>query len=211
MQPTVVEDEWKEFEAEERKDYSGLKIGQLQINDDGDEPTDDTAFEKDDSENETALDADRQRTNGPWSKKGDAESAAQAAAAAAPEPAPAPAAVSTEKSFYVSPAMRMGQVCQVDVVVLRICCIYTNRLHDLLCVAVAFADGTLEIAQGRSARHSRSGILSGTGRCQAGGGEEEATRARFRRGATRRSVESSVGDGQQCTRLDRQPLQLISR
>lgn len=118
-QPSVVEDEWKEFKAEERKDYSGLKIGQLQIADGDDEHTDgDAAYEKYDSDGEAISDADRQNNHGPWSRQADAENAAkaaaaaEAAAAAAPEPVAAAAAVDKNRS-YVLPAMRMGDPVRV--------------------------------------------------------------------------------------------------
>jgi hypothetical protein len=60
-------DEWKDFVEEEKKDYSGLKIQNLQINDDDDGKQD----TKPESEEETEIDEQghtvvRKKTAGPW-------------------------------------------------------------------------------------------------------------------------------------------------
>lgn len=59
-------DEWKDFVEEEKKDYSGLKIQNLQINDD-----DDKQDTKPESEEETEIDEQgqtvvRKKAAGPW-------------------------------------------------------------------------------------------------------------------------------------------------
>lgn len=93
-----VEDEWREFEVEERKDYSGLKIGQLQIEDDNE----DYDYENEKSGNrkyDNEVTGDNERTSGePW-KKVDEN-------AAAPAPVAAPVAAPTPSTRYVSPGMR---------------------------------------------------------------------------------------------------------
>lgn len=102
----VVEDEWKEFEAEERKDYTGLKIGQMQLEDDNASTVDETANgEKYDSDGELNADGERQRS-GPW-KKVDGEGNAEAAPAAVV--APQQPLAGGLKSVYISPAMRDAQ------------------------------------------------------------------------------------------------------
>lgn len=114
----VVEDEWKEFEAEERKDYTGLKIGQLQIENESDDTADDAAYEKYDSEGELNVDGERQRT-GPWNKT-DAESTGGGGGP------PAVAAVAPEKgASYVLPALRSGLgglAVSIRLVVVRVEC-----------------------------------------------------------------------------------------
>lgn len=96
-----VEDEWREFEEEERKDYSGLKIGQLQIDDDEPGNVED-ATDKYDSDGELTTDPDRQQS-GPWNKVDSTKPVA--APVVAPEPAP------VVNSTYVSPGMRNFKVC----------------------------------------------------------------------------------------------------
>lgn len=94
------DDEWKDFEEEERKDYSGLKIGVMQINDD--ESNTGTDGEGADIGSDGELNADSsERRTGPWKKMA--------------ENAPAATEVVVEKpqatsNVYISPAMRAGQV-----------------------------------------------------------------------------------------------------
>lgn len=110
-QIAVVEDEWKEFEVAERKDYSGLKIGQLQIEDVDDNTVDESGNDKYDSDGELTTDSDRQR-GGPWGK---VDGEANAEAAAPVVAAPVQPLAGGLKSVYISPAMRdaQAQVSQV--------------------------------------------------------------------------------------------------
>lgn len=82
---------------EERKDYSGLKIGQLQIEDDSEEYDYDN--EKPNKKYDNELSGDNDRTgNEPWKKVDDS--------AAAPAPVVAPVVAPAASSRYVSPGMR---------------------------------------------------------------------------------------------------------
>lgn len=106
------EDEWKEFEAEERKDYTGLKIGHLQINDDNQSGSD--GDDGDDGEGDGTDSSDRRKA-GPWKKvHGEAAAAAAATAAAAAANTAANSSQETEEKpntskLYVSPALRNQQ------------------------------------------------------------------------------------------------------
>lgn len=98
----MIQDEWKDFQEEEKKDYSGLKLGHLQLNDDDYAETDGDA---DDGEGE-----DGEKRAGPWSKKDEAAAtgAANEATTASRKPEP------VEKkepgtSKYISPALRNQQ------------------------------------------------------------------------------------------------------
>lgn len=95
VQEPVVEDEWREFK-EERKDYSGLKIGQMQIKDDYSDYSDDNG-----EENEGG-DVSKGRKTGPWNK-GSAKKETEQQPPQQPKPEP----VQPEKSkLYISPALR---------------------------------------------------------------------------------------------------------
>jgi len=94
------EDEWKEIQEEQTRDYTGLKIGQLQIG--GDDPDD--GYENDSE----GLNADGEPNKqsggrGVWKKSGqENQTAANAAAAAAALATP----VSTEPKAYVIPQLQ---------------------------------------------------------------------------------------------------------
>uniref|UniRef100_A0A1A9VJ07 Protein CDV3 homolog n=1 Tax=Glossina austeni TaxID=7395 RepID=A0A1A9VJ07_GLOAU len=62
-----VEEEWKEFEEEQRKDYSGLKIGQLTLNDDEEQSVSDGG---DDDADEGSINTELGTFSdgGPWKK-----------------------------------------------------------------------------------------------------------------------------------------------
>ncbi|XP_068145697.1 protein CDV3 homolog [Drosophila tropicalis] len=107
-----VEEEWKEFEEEQRKDYSGLKIGQLNINEQKqpnqqnpqqqDEEYDD---EDEDSDggyaNADANNGGKRSGHGPWKKLIPAEEVTQI---------PVPVEVEKPSSkVYISPALRFSQ------------------------------------------------------------------------------------------------------
>ncbi|EDW72411.1 uncharacterized protein Dwil_GK20912 [Drosophila willistoni] len=110
--PPPVEEEWKEFEEEQRKDYSGLKIGQLNINEQKqpnqqnpqqqDEEYDD---EDEDSDggyaNADANNGGKRSGHGPWKKLIPAEEVTQI---------PVPVEVEKPSSkVYISPALRFSQ------------------------------------------------------------------------------------------------------
>lgn len=111
----VHEDEWKEFEEEERKDYTGLKIGHMQLNDEDQTGTDVDGGE--DGDGDGTENSDKRKT-GPW-KKMQGEAGAGTAAAAAVAAANA-ATTETESQdtqekpntskLYVSPALRNQQL-----------------------------------------------------------------------------------------------------
>lgn len=94
------EDEWKEFE-EEKKDYSGLKIGHLTVNDSIDAESDD---ERGTGENSSDGESGEGGTkhSGPW-KKPDKPPEAQEVAA---PPAPPPTTTATTGSSYKAPHLR---------------------------------------------------------------------------------------------------------
>ena len=95
-EPEPTEEEWKEFEEEQRKDYSGLKIGQLAVNDD-DEQSQTEGDEDDDSESNTVPDM-RRSADGPWKKVVPAEEVTQI-----------PMEVEKPSKIYISPALRNSQ------------------------------------------------------------------------------------------------------
>ncbi|KAH8371754.1 hypothetical protein KR093_008780 [Drosophila rubida] len=97
-----VEEEWKEFEQEQRKDYSGLKIGQLTINEKQQQQQNQQSDDLDDDDDEYSEDYGNGDSNtnssghGPWKKLIPAEEVTQIP-------------VETEKpsaKTYVSPAYR---------------------------------------------------------------------------------------------------------
>ncbi|XP_030374732.1 protein CDV3 homolog [Scaptodrosophila lebanonensis] len=98
----VVEEEWKEFEEEQRKDYSGLKIGQLNINEQ--QPTqlpsaDVYDEDDDDSEGNATTDVNAKRSGfGPWKKLIPAEEVTQI-----------PVEIEKPSKVYISPALRYSQ------------------------------------------------------------------------------------------------------
>ncbi|XP_032590088.1 protein CDV3 homolog isoform X1 [Drosophila grimshawi] len=116
-----VEEEWKEFEQEQRKDYSGLKIGQLTINEKQHQQQQqqnqqqqqhhhqhsDDIYDEDEEDSDGFVNADpngKRQGHGPWKKLIPAEEVTQI-----------PVPVETEKSSsssskpYISPALRYSQ------------------------------------------------------------------------------------------------------
>uniref|UniRef100_A0A1A9WQP5 Protein CDV3 homolog n=1 Tax=Glossina brevipalpis TaxID=37001 RepID=A0A1A9WQP5_9MUSC len=63
-----VEEEWKEFEEEQRKDYSGLKIGQLTLNDDEEQSVSDGGDDDGDNEGNINSELGTFSDGGPWKK-----------------------------------------------------------------------------------------------------------------------------------------------
>lgn len=100
IEPAVapVEEEWKEFEEEQRKDYTGLKIGQLNINDQEQEQQSADIYDDEDEDSDgNAIDGSTERTgHGPWKKLIPAEEVTQIP-------------VEIEKQKYISPALRFSQ------------------------------------------------------------------------------------------------------
>jgi hypothetical protein len=97
------EDEWKEFE-EERKDYTGLKIGTLTINEDENKDAPEGSTEGGQNENDGSSEntGGERKTSGPWKKVEGSE-----APIVAPKPIQVQEIVSAPKqSVYVSPAYR---------------------------------------------------------------------------------------------------------
>lgn len=88
------EDEWKEIAEDQEKDYTGLKIGQLQINDDFDED-----YENDGEGTNIDGEPNAKSGSGVWKgKQSEAQAAAHAAqVAASSEPV---------SKTYVIPAMK---------------------------------------------------------------------------------------------------------
>lgn len=88
------EDEWKEIAEDQEKDYTGLKIGQLQINDDFDED-----YENDGEGTNIDGEPNAKSGSGVWKgKQSEAQAAAHAAqVAATSEPV---------SKTYVIPAMK---------------------------------------------------------------------------------------------------------
>ncbi|XP_014487463.1 PREDICTED: protein CDV3 homolog [Dinoponera quadriceps] len=111
-QQTEDEDEWKEFE-EEKKDYSGLKIGHLTVNDSIDAESDD---ERGTGENNSDGESGERGTKhtGPWKKPDLPPEVPEVATPPAPPPAAATAAATaattttttTTGSSYIAPHLR---------------------------------------------------------------------------------------------------------
>ncbi|XP_073847218.1 protein CDV3 homolog [Musca autumnalis] len=91
------EDEWKEIEEEQRKDYSGLKIGQLTLNDDDDLSGSEGQDEDGESDGNVNSETGKKSGSGVWKKVIPAEEVTQI-----PMEMPMPAKPKT----YVSPALR---------------------------------------------------------------------------------------------------------
>ncbi|XP_013113569.1 protein CDV3 homolog [Stomoxys calcitrans] len=91
------EDEWKEIEEEQRKDYSGLKIGQLTLNDDDDLSASEGQDEDGDSDGNGNGDSVRIGAGGVWKKVIPAEEVTQIPMDMPPKPV---------SKVYVSPALR---------------------------------------------------------------------------------------------------------
>ncbi|XP_055374254.1 protein CDV3 homolog isoform X2 [Condylostylus longicornis] len=86
-------EEWKEFQEVEQKDYSGLKIGQLTLNDDEDElgSGQEGGLDENDTDGEGSSNKDRKQ--GPWKSVVPAEEVTQIP-------------VEVKPSVYVSPAFK---------------------------------------------------------------------------------------------------------
>ncbi|XP_012261869.1 protein CDV3 homolog [Athalia rosae] len=102
VQPVEEEDEWKDFE-EEKKDYTGLKIGNLTVNEAQEVETDDER-----GEGETNSDGESgepgTRHSGPWKRP------EQPLPQPEPEPVPvAPQQPATGGSSYKAPHLRNAQ------------------------------------------------------------------------------------------------------
>lgn len=98
---TVNEDEWKDYQEEERKDYTGLKLGLLQISDD-DQLDGDAEGAEYGSDGEINLENQDKTKSGPWKKVEE-----EAEKPVKKEPVQEKAPVS---SVYISPALRNAQV-----------------------------------------------------------------------------------------------------
>ncbi|KAI4504745.1 hypothetical protein M0802_000295 [Mischocyttarus mexicanus] len=99
------EDEWKEFEVEEKKDLRGLKIGNLSVKETVDVESDDERGTGDNSSDGEA--GDNTAKSGPW-KKPEAPQQQQEIieVVAATTTAAAPAVSTTSGSAYVAPHFR---------------------------------------------------------------------------------------------------------
>lgn len=98
----VPEDEWKDFQEEEQKDYSNLKLGQLTITEEQQNQVNlgQDADEDGQSDGEGLSDSAERRASGPWKK------VVPTADGTTEVPIPAPLPVKTTSSVYVSPALR---------------------------------------------------------------------------------------------------------
>lgn len=109
------EDEWKDFQDEEQKDYTGLKIQNIELNDDDDySGSDGEGGEGDDEDGEGGKKGAWKKMSGADGGKSNSKSAAaEAAAAAVAAAATAAESDSAKKTLatsstgrYVSPALR---------------------------------------------------------------------------------------------------------
>jgi len=98
---TVNEDEWKDYQEEERKDYTGLKLGLLQINDD-DQHDGDAEGGDYGSDGENNSESQDKGKSGPWRK---VEEEGEKPVVKQPVQEKAPVS-----SVYVSPALRNAQM-----------------------------------------------------------------------------------------------------
>ncbi|XP_014787806.1 protein CDV3 homolog [Octopus bimaculoides] len=106
-QPSEEDLEWNDYEQETEKDYSGLRIQNLQIKSDDD---DDDENELNQDNNENSESGERQESSqGPWSKQGAQTPPAPSPTPAQETPEPvAPVAQETPKSVgrYIPPSQR---------------------------------------------------------------------------------------------------------
>ncbi|CAD7014961.1 protein CDV3 homolog [Ceratitis capitata] len=96
-----AEEEWDDFEQEQRKDYTGLKIGQLNLNDEEDESTADGEEDEVDSDGMVTVETTTSKRSGggPWRKVIPAEEVTQI-----------PMEMDKPSSkLYISPALRAAQ------------------------------------------------------------------------------------------------------
>jgi len=98
---TMSEDEWKDYKEEERKDYTGLKLGLLQISDD-DQLDGDAEGGEYGSDGELNSESQDRSKSGPWKKVED-----DAEKPVVKQPVLEKSPVS---SVYVSPALRNAQM-----------------------------------------------------------------------------------------------------
>jgi len=98
-QETPTEEEWGEFEQEKERDYSGLKIQKLQIQD-GEDNEDDYDEQELNEEGELV----RREPVGPWNKT----NAQPTTNAKAKEVAPVEVLPNTTGGVYIPPSKRMG-------------------------------------------------------------------------------------------------------
>lgn len=99
--PEVEQDEWKEFE-EEKKDYTGLKIGNLTIGQNADGIVNPAESNNENQQNDE-IGQDSDKKSGPWKR------VEVAAAAAAPEEPKKEVAPPAKVGTYVPPNMRFQQ------------------------------------------------------------------------------------------------------
>lgn len=99
----MVQDEWKDFEEESKKDYTGLKIGHMNINDDSYYGTDEDG---DDGDGE-----DGAKDPGAWSKVDESTTKTEATTPAV-RPAEPIEKTDAGKVKYISPFMQQQQKLQ---------------------------------------------------------------------------------------------------
>ncbi|XP_017835863.1 protein CDV3 homolog isoform X2 [Drosophila busckii] len=102
----VEEEEWKEFEQEQRKDYSGLKIGQLNLSEkqqqQQQQQQSDDMYDDDDEDSDDAEASGKRGELGPWKKLIPAEEVTQI-------PVPLETEPKSSSKVYISPALRYSQ------------------------------------------------------------------------------------------------------
>ncbi|KAK0163388.1 hypothetical protein PV327_007073 [Microctonus hyperodae] len=103
QQPIEDDEEWKEFE-EEKKDYTGLKLGNLQTNDNFDGETDDDRGTGDNgSDGESGEVTSKQ--SGPW-KKADLPNQPETEVSTTPAPPPPSSSSNVVGGVYKAPHVR---------------------------------------------------------------------------------------------------------
>lgn len=93
-------DEWNEFVEEGAKDYTGLKIGNLQLNDDG--------FTETDADGDENADSEDPEHKGPWQKQ-QADGQESAAPATSSNVEKSKAGLGSSTGAYVIPADRQSR------------------------------------------------------------------------------------------------------
>lgn len=94
-----IEEEWKDFQEAEQKDYTGLKIGQLTIDEDNDDggSGQEGGFDDNDTDGEGGG-SHKERKHGPWKAVVPAEEVTQI-----------PVEVEKKPSVYVCPAIKANK------------------------------------------------------------------------------------------------------
>lgn len=144
MDGQPVEEEWKEFEQEQRKDYSGLKIGQLTINDRQQQPQQqqhqsDDIYDDEDEDSDGYANSDpnvKRSGGGPWKKLIPAEEVTQI---------PVPVEPEQKSTKYIAPAYRHS----VSIIVLcrlRSCVKFLIGLCSLSIFFSSWAAAALAVA-----------------------------------------------------------------